>query len=196
MVDIAKISILTVQNNDECLLERWTLFFVSKFMEKICCTCKVFKNSSQFAVKNSNPDHLQDRCRECWKLWRRKHYLKHKVDFLIRCRKYREKRKYDINNLIAQMYVRMRQRTVEFKYLSLCSKDYFVSVALNDSQLLNIYNHWIDGGFVRDDTPTVDRIDCFRGYEEGNIQFLTFRKNYLKGVTEGKLKAVSHITHP
>jgi len=40
-----------------------------------------------------------------------------------------------------------------------------------------IYDKWKQGGFKKDEKPSVDRLDDFRGYSFDNIQLVTWKKN-------------------
>lgn len=47
-----------------------------------------------------------------------------------------------------------------------------------------LWNKWRRNGYERMEKPSVDRIDCLRGYEFQNMQILTAKRNRQKGDAE------------
>lgn len=50
----------------------------------------------------------------------------------------------------------------------------------------NLYNRWVESGYLHALVPSVDRINPRLGYIKENIQFLTLRDNSAKGSTGSK----------
>lgn len=45
-----------------------------------------------------------------------------------------------------------------------------------------LYDRWVDSGYLRDMKPSVDRIDDYETYRFGNIQLMTWKENRDKGI--------------
>jgi hypothetical protein len=65
--------------------------------------------------------------------------------------------------------------------LSLLPRETFYEWARASPEFHRLYKAWIDSGFDRKLTPSVDRIDSSRGYEIDNMQWLTHSDNSLRG---------------
>ena len=51
---------------------------------------------------------------------------------------------------------------------------------LNDKRFNRLFNEWVKSNYNKDLKPTIDRINCKRGYYFGNIQCLTWAENRYK----------------
>jgi hypothetical protein len=61
---------------------------------------------------------------------------------------------------------------------------------IEDPKFNKLYREWIRGGCQLRDRPTVDRIDCMKGYTMDNIQILTWEQNRYKQRSElAKIRA-------
>ncbi len=67
-----------------------------------------------------------------------------------------------------------------------CTREEFFNWALKSVKLLTLYESWVDSGYSRSLTPSVDRIKISKGYTLDNIQWLTMKENNQKG----------HLDHP
>lgn len=66
----------------------------------------------------------------------------------------------------------------------LISQSEFFDYASKDATYKKLYNQWEDSGFQLKLTPTLDRKDAKKGYVKGNLQFLTYSDNVIKGNLE------------
>lgn len=66
------------------------------------------------------------------------------------------------------------------------SQEEFFKLASNSKEYKQLYTQWEDSGFATRLTPTLDRKDATKGYVNGNLQFLTYSDNVIKGNQEWK----------
>lgn len=66
------------------------------------------------------------------------------------------------------------------------SQEEFFKLASNSKEYKQQYTQWEDSGFATRLTPTLDRKDATKGYVNGNLQFLTYSDNVIKGNQEWK----------
>lgn len=74
-----------------------------------------------------------------------------------------------------------------YRGLSLLSRDSFYAWSRNDWEFYRLWIDWVKSGYDRKLTPSINRIDPGRGYEIGNIEWLTHSEN-------SRLGAISHRT--
>ena len=139
---------------------------------KRCSFCKKKKDESEFYRHKKTIDGLQSRCKECYK----KEYAqkRHTKDYIQKDR-YR------------QLCGRVRRGQgggsgkpilSEEEWRQFCRK--------TDKQLNELLNLWEKSGYKRDLAISVDRIDNAKGYEVGNLQWLSTLDNTMKYVLERK----------
>lgn len=92
-------------------------------------------------------------------------------------------RKTDFKYTLTTMYCGMQRRSIERNIPCLRRED-FIQTALANQILKEMFDKWVSSGFDRKLKPTVDRIVPEKGYVIGNIQFLTFSENVIKGNKE------------
>jgi hypothetical protein len=92
-------------------------------------------------------------------------------------------RKTKIEYTLTTMYCGMQRRSIERNIPCLPRED-FIQTALANQILKEMFDKWVSSGFDRKLKPTVDRIVPEKGYVIGNIQFLTFSENVIKGNKE------------
>lgn len=64
-----------------------------------------------------------------------------------------------------------------YKGLPLLSREDFYKWAFASRRFKNMYKRWVESGYQRKLTPSVDRIDSSRGYEIDNMRWLTHSEN-------------------
>lgn len=67
-----------------------------------------------------------------------------------------------------------------YKGLEIVDREDFIEWALEDREFNRIFELWELSGFVRTETPSIDRIDGSKGYIWGNMQWLTLSDNSRK----------------
>jgi hypothetical protein len=97
-------------------------------------------------------------------------------------------KKYDKSNVllmrIVAMYYRMNQRSKACNFKNLISIEDFIEFGINSEKYKKLYQFWKDNGKQFKYTPSIDRIDTNKGYEKGNLQFLTVSENVSKSNEE------------
>lgn len=79
------------------------------------------------------------------------------------------------------------------KYL--LPKDEFYTWAMASNDFHRLYREWVDSGYDRKLAPSVDRVDSSRGYEVGNMQWVTHSENSRRGaVSPRRHKALATVT--
>ena len=64
---------------------------------------------------------------------------------------------------------------------SVCSKEEFVNWSKNDPSFIRLFEAWLESGQQFSMSPSIDRIDSDKGYDIGNMQWLTVSENGRKG---------------
>ena len=68
----------------------------------------------------------------------------------------------------------------------------FKSKYLNDSRYLELYNNWVESGYLSDYKPSFDRIDNTKSYSFDNLQLMTWKENNIKGRKECSKKVAQY----
>lgn len=59
----------------------------------------------------------------------------------------------------------------------LCGKEFFYKWSLENENFHNLFDSWGKSKYCRKLTPSIDRIDSSKGYEKGNMRWLTHSEN-------------------
>jgi len=59
----------------------------------------------------------------------------------------------------------------------LLSREDFYAWSLNQFRFWDLFNEWVENGYDRKLTPSIDRIDSSRGYTLDNMRWLTHSEN-------------------
>jgi len=103
----------------------------------------------------------------------------------------RATKKYEktINGFLMRMYRNMLSRVSGvqkekyhlYKGLKLLSKEDFYMWAKGNVEFNALFNTWVDSGYARKLTPSVDRINSYEGYFIENMEFVTHSENSRRG---------------
>lgn len=149
--------------------------------EKECFICHQIKPLSEFYTHKDMLDGHLNKCKECTKKYVRSRDTK-EYD--------RNRYHNNVNRYLKHKYYMMRQRCGDGKYsqrnyvrhgLSLTLEEWLGWCNETMPTFMALYNAWKDNGCDPKLTPTIDRIDNSRGYELGNLQWLTRSANSRKG---------------
>jgi hypothetical protein len=102
-----------------------------------------------------------------------KRYEKTKNGFLVRA--YR--------NMLSRVTGVQYKKAHLYRGLPILPKEEFYEWALSDAVFNELFACWVFLGYPRVATPSVDRIDSAKGYEKGNIRWLTHSENSRLGAT-------------
>lgn len=88
------------------------------------------------------------------------------------------------NGRIKKMYEKARTRTPTKGYPTLIDSQEFYELAAKDRTYKKLFKQWEESDFDIRMTPTLDRVNAKKGYIAGNLQFLTYTDNVVKGNKE------------
>lgn len=79
-------------------------------------------------------------------------------------------------------------------------KHELIKWCLNQQKFHDLYDDWVNSNYEKDLTPSIDRLDDYKGYSLANVQLSTWRENYIKahkdrkeGVNNKHNKAVKQL---
>lgn len=148
-------------------------------MKKQCKQCKISKRLSEFHKHPQMKDGHINICVICKRKEISDNSKKTGYD--------KKRQRYSIKRIFSHRYAGMKQRVnglairkypVEGK--SLLSKEEFIEWCYEKNNLYKfsgIYRKWEKSNFKRMDSPSINRIDDTKGYEKGNIEWLSVSDN-------------------
>ena len=75
-----------------------------------------------------------------------------------------------------------------YEGLEVMQRDCFYSWSLGDEGFNRLYREWVDSGYEKRLSPSIDRVDTARGYVEGNVRWVTHSENSRLGAISRFLK--------
>jgi len=82
-----------------------------------------------------------------------------------------------------------RQKAHLYQGLPILSREEFYKWAWEDYNFWRLYKIWVQAKYDRKLTPSVNRVDSYRGYVLGNIEWLTFSVNSSLGGSSPKRRS-------
>ena len=135
---------------------------------KKCGTCKLVLNISEFCKNKTKSDGINVICKECDK---------------IAYDKYRK----TINGLINGIYKSQKKHSLKRGHeLPSYTKEEFKKWILEQSNFEKLYKNWVESGYNKDLTPSIDRLDDYKSYSFENIILTTWNLNKEKGHEDRK----------
>ena len=64
-----------------------------------------------------------------------------------------------------------------YEGLGVMQRDCFYSWSLGDEDFNKLYQEWVDSGYEKRLSPSIDRVDTALGYVEGNVRWVTHSEN-------------------
>ena len=134
--------------------------------ERHCPKCKKYKNLKSFGLDSRAKDKLKCWCLSCEAL-----------------------QKKAIPTFISNLYGAQKYSSKVRGYESPSySKEWFSNWLLNETKFYSLYNNWEKSGYLKDLTPSVDRLKDSIGYTKSNIQLVTWKENNSKSHEKQKKK--------
>jgi hypothetical protein len=65
--------------------------------------------------------------------------------------------------------------------IDLLDKEAFYEWSKTSKEFAELFGAWVESGYARKQTPSIDRIDPSLGYTIGNMQWITFTENSRRG---------------
>lgn len=121
---------------------------------KVCSICHVSKPLECFNKQSTGVNGRRADCKDCLKRFTRSEA-----------------------GLVNQMYSGMKSRTKRKGFPKMdFSKEEFVEF-LNSTNIVDLYDAWVESNYNKDKKPSVDRLDDYKGYSLDNIQITTAKEN-------------------
>lgn len=150
---------------------------------KKCSSCKNAKHVSEFHKRKASKDGLSPVCISCDK---------------IRMSEYRRTKTGVIKEIYRGQKRNSKDRGYDEPSYTLKELTLFI---FNQNNFDEIYKLWVDSGYDKNLTPSVDRIDDYKNYSLDNIQLMTWKENAKKsyddrknGINNKLNKAVNQLT--
>lgn len=86
--------------------------------------------------------------------------------------------------LIRNLFSHIKERSFKKGWTVSFSSEEFYYWVINNERFETIYSAWCESGFLKSFRPSVDRIDCRKGYVYENMQIVTYQFNRDKGDKE------------
>lgn len=139
---------------------------------KFCGICYKILPKDNFKGDNSKYDKLSSNCNKCIQSKNRK-----------------------THGLIRRIYNRQRHSSIERNHPPVeYSLDWFRDWVFKQKHFKELYDRWVESGYNKDLTPSIDRINNELWYKKDNIQLMTWKENNIKGSIERWEKR--HIRRP
>ena len=133
-----------------------------KLPYKYCGKCKRILSKEKFKTDTSKYDRLTSMCNECI------------------VESHRTKK-----GLLRRLYNRQVHSSKERNHPKPeYDKKWLTEWCLNQDKFHKLYKEWVDSGYDKNKTPSIDRINPVLPYLKDNIQLMTWRENNVKGHKE------------
>lgn len=147
---------------------------------KVCKKCSESKCLQDFYAIRGNKDGLSGKCKDCTK-----------KDVRNNSKKVGNAYDFSYKGVIRVLYKTMKrhQKLRPHKEDTLpFTKDEF-KIWLGDNDFKNKYSLWVEGGYRKNDKPSVDRLDDYKGYSFDNMRLVTWKDNHehqVRDILEGE----------
>ena len=160
---------------------------------KVCIRCGIEQNIYEFRKQKETHDGHANQCRICLneiqRIKRKENgndathrYEKTPKGFLMREYRNMESRVTGVQKKKAHLYLG----------LPLLDRESFYIWGYNQIEFHALFEAWEASGYNRKVTPTVDRINSNRGYELGNMEWVTHSVNSQRGAVSRNLQYYGH----
>ncbi|WP_455390123.1 hypothetical protein [Lactiplantibacillus pentosus] len=97
--------------------------------------------------------------------------------------------RHKATGLLTNLYQKLKVRNTKRGYGDLnFDLAQFKDWSANEPRFLRLFRIWVFDDYSKDFKPSVDRINPHLGYSFKNMQWLTWKENYIKGINEGSSK--------
>lgn len=130
---------------------------------KVCTKCNIEKDITEFRV---NKGYVENVCKEC-------------------NRALATESRRTVKGLISKIYNHQKQTSAKRGHeLPTYTLDELSEFITEQEHFDRLYNEWVESGYDRQYTPSIDRLDDRYGYSLDNIQLVTWRENNTKQYEE------------
>lgn len=93
--------------------------------------------------------------------------------------------RHKATGLLTNLYQKLKARNLKKGYGDLnFNLKQFKDWSANEPRFLRLFRIWVFDDYSKDFKPSVDRINPHLGYSFKNMQWLTWKENYIKGINE------------
>jgi len=131
--------------------------------DKICEKCKASTKLENFPKIKRCISGFSNRCKKC--------IAKNNRDY----RRKKDKLAILRYNQISGCFKRRNLEPHNF------TRKEFIEWFNNNPKLDSLYRNWVDGGFIKDSSISIDRLDDYKPYSLNNIRLVTWKENNEKG---------------
>ena len=149
---------------------------------KVCVICNEEQSIEEFRLQPQTKDGRANQCRLC----RNKHQReKRKREGNVITRRYEKTPKgflmREYRNMQSRVTGVQKQKAHLYFGKELLPRDEFYNWAIFHADFVLLYGKWVNNGYDRKLTPTVDRIDSDKGYCLSNMEWVTHSENSRRG---------------
>jgi hypothetical protein len=164
---------------------------------KQCSKCKQWLSLENFTKHKRYKDGLSCWCKQCHIEYNRQHKEK-KIEYNKRYRnKYKKLLQKQIedyvktpNGLVVSIFTGERQKS---KRRKMPAPEYTLEElrewVFSQKKFWRLYDEWVKSQYNKWKKPSIDRINCKKGYTFDNIHLLTWEENKFKSKIDKKFKA-------
>ena len=135
---------------------------------KTCTKCKKIKELKLFYKKKASKDGYDPACKQCNNDIVDKHF----------------KTK---NGILSRIYGAQKTNSKQRKHSPpTYTKQELKEWLFNQKLFHELFDKWVDSGYLKDLKPSIDRKDDYKGYTLLNIQLMTWDENNSKGYSDRK----------
>lgn len=84
-------------------------------------------------------------------------------------------------NMLSRVTGVQKQKFHLYQGKEILPKNEFYDWAISSNDFHSLFDAWVESGYERRLAPSVDRIDSSRGYEVGNMEWVTHSENSRRG---------------
>jgi hypothetical protein len=162
---------------------------------KRCKSCLIEKNYSEYYKQKETKDGYRTYCKQCYCVFQKKWGKGHDKERKKLHRKKQKCSSYNARKL--RMYFLMLGRAKRnygsYRYIQCFINRFTFEQFIESSSYAVIYQNWLESGFKKHLTPSIDRLNPSKHYTVDNIRVCTLRENVSRrGVL--KLQADESLT--
>lgn len=131
---------------------------------KVCARCGIEKQISEFRKRSGvgRENQINPYCKKC------------------DCEKAKAHQK-TVGGLISRIYSNQKKASKKRNHeMPKYKRDDLYNWLKDNDKFKNIYNNWVESNYCKELTPSIDRINDYKGYAFDNIQIMTWGENRKK----------------
>tara|TARA_R110000824_G_scaffold26744_1_gene91663 strand:+ start:195 stop:806 length:612 start_codon:yes stop_codon:yes gene_type:complete len=135
---------------------------------KVCSKCEEVKELTEFYKRKEHKDGLEYSCKKC---------------DIKRSLKQQRTKDGKLKTIYASQVLHSKRRGYEKpKY----TKQEFVDKYINNQIYLSLFINWVGSGYLKELSPSFDRLDDYKSYSFDNLRIVTWNDNHIKSCSDRK----------